>query len=100
MKLTRYAVLATVMGTLAFADRTAFAQTAAAMTPPVVAANTGKTRAEVRAELVQAELVQAEQQGLLPVSKNNYPPTQQAIARNRTEYLARYQDDRSRLASN
>lgn len=95
MKLTRYAVLATVMGTLAFADRTAFAQTAAAMTPPVVAANTGKTRAEVRAELVQAE-----QQGLLPVSKNNYPPTQQEIARNRTEYLVRYQDDRSRLASN
>ncbi|MGH8783009.1 DUF4148 domain-containing protein [Paraburkholderia sp.] len=39
------------------------------------------TRAEVRAQLVQAEA-----QGLLPVRKNDYPPSATTIARNREVY--------------
>jgi hypothetical protein len=51
--------------------------------------NAGKTRAEVRAELVQAEA-----QGLLPTSKNDYPPSPQEIARNQAEYQIRHVDNR------
>jgi uncharacterized protein DUF4148 len=38
----------------------------------------GKTR-----EQVQQELAQARHDGMLPVSKTNYPPTAEQIARNR-----------------
>ncbi|RFU45439.1 DUF4148 domain-containing protein [Paraburkholderia sp. DHOC27] len=97
MKLSRYAALATVVGALATSGQSAFAQTAQApgvMTPAVTTANTGKTRAEVRAELIQAE-----QQGLLPGSKNDYPPSPREIAQNRAVYQARHQDEGSSMAS-
>ena len=42
----------------------------------------GKTRAEVRAELIQAE-----QQGLVPASDGDYPPSAAEIERNRERYL-------------
>jgi hypothetical protein len=98
MKLTRYAALAAVVVSLIPFGQSAFAQSTdatGATTPPAASANTGTTRAEVRAQLIQAE-----QQGLLPVSKNNYPPTPQEIAQNRAEYQARHLDNRVRMASN
>jgi hypothetical protein len=45
----------------------------------------GKTRAEVRAELVQAEA-----QGLLPTGRNDYPPSAATINQNRALYAARH----------
>lgn len=98
MKPIRYAVLATVMGAMFSFGQAAFAQSADAgvtVTTPAAPQNTGKTRAEVRAELVQAEA-----QGLLPVSKNDYPPTPQTIARNQAEYQASHMDNRVSTASN
>ena len=44
-------------------------------------AATGKTRAQVRAELLQAE-----EAGLVPVDKIDYPPSAQTIARNRARF--------------
>ncbi len=41
----------------------------------------GKTRAEVRAELLQAE-----EAGVIPVHKNDYPPSAETIARNRVRF--------------
>ena len=41
----------------------------------------GKTRAEVRAELLQAQRA-----GLAPVHKNDYPPSAETIARNRVRF--------------
>ncbi|RKF35914.1 hypothetical protein BCY88_08805 [Paraburkholderia fungorum] len=41
----------------------------------------GKTRAQVRAELLQAQRA-----GLAPVHKNDYPPSAETIARNRTRF--------------
>jgi hypothetical protein len=41
-------------------------------------ANDGKTRAQVRAELVEAQRA-----GLIPFPKNDYPPSAKTIARNR-----------------
>jgi hypothetical protein len=98
MKLTRYAALAAVVVSLLPFGQSAFAQSTdatGAVTPAVASVNAGKTRAEVRAELIQAE-----QQGLLPVSKNNYPPTPQEIAQNRATYEVRYVDGRASMASN
>ncbi len=43
----------------------------------------GKTRAEVYAELVQAQ-----KDGMLPLNRNDYPPSQQIIQRNRDLYRA------------
>jgi hypothetical protein len=43
----------------------------------------GKTRAEVYAELVQAQ-----KDGILPLNKNDYPPSEQTIQRNRDLYRA------------
>jgi Domain of unknown function (DUF4148) len=44
-------------------------------------AATGKTRAQVRAELLQAE-----EAGVVPVDKIDYPPSAQTIARNRARF--------------
>lgn len=41
----------------------------------------GKTRAQVHAELLQAE-----EAGLVPIHKNDYPPSAGAIARNRVRF--------------
>lgn len=41
----------------------------------------GKTRAQVRAELLQAE-----EAGLTPVHKNDYPPSAETVARNRVRF--------------
>lgn len=41
----------------------------------------GKTREQVRAELLQAE-----QAGFAPVNKNDYPPSAQTVARNRARF--------------
>jgi len=98
MKSIRYAVLATVVGAMFSFGQAAFAQSAysdATATTPAVSQNAGKTRAEVRAELVQAEA-----QGLVPISKNDYPPTPLTIARNRAEYQSSHMDDRVISASN
>lgn len=97
MKLTRYAAVATAISALFLAGQAAFAQNAdpsGANSPPAVSANSSKTRAEVRAELIQAE-----QQGLLPGSKNNYPPTPREMVKNRAEYQARHLGSHVALAS-
>ena len=44
-------------------------------------ATTGKTRAQARAELLQAQ-----EAGLVPVPKNDYPISAEAIARNRARF--------------
>ncbi|GJH18086.1 DUF4148 domain-containing protein [Caballeronia novacaledonica] len=44
----------------------------------------GKTRAEVVAELIQAQ-----REGIIPVRKNDYPPSQQTIERNKELYRIR-----------
>lgn len=41
----------------------------------------GKTREQVRAELLQAE-----EAGLIPVHRNDYPPSAETIARNRIRF--------------
>jgi len=41
----------------------------------------GKTRAQVRAELLQAE-----EAGLIPVHRNDYPPSAETIAHNRVRF--------------
>jgi Domain of unknown function (DUF4148) len=46
----------------------------------------GKSRAQVRQELIQAEA-----DGVLPNSRNDYPPSTEAIARNRVLYQIRTQ---------
>ncbi|WP_206997194.1 DUF4148 domain-containing protein [Trinickia mobilis] len=43
--------------------------------------DSGKTRAQVRAELLQAE-----EAGLIPANKNDYPPSAETIARNRVRF--------------
>ena len=43
----------------------------------------GKTRAEVYRELIQAQ-----KDGILPLNRNDYPPSQQIIQRNRDLYRA------------
>lgn len=45
----------------------------------------GKTRAEVRAELIQAEA-----QGLLPTRKDDYPPSAATISQNRALYAEQH----------
>ena len=98
MKLTRYAALAAVVVSLIPFGQSAFAQSTeatGAVTPPVASVNTGTTRAEVRAELIQAE-----QQGTIPVSKTSYPPTPHEIAQNHAEYQARHLDNRVDMAVN
>ncbi|WGS54904.1 DUF4148 domain-containing protein (plasmid) [Paraburkholderia sp. D15] len=53
----------------------------------------GTTRAEVRAQLVQAEA-----SGYLPTPKGDYPPTASAIARNREIYAIQHGTDDVRFA--
>jgi hypothetical protein len=48
----------------------------------------GLTRAEVRAQLVQAEA-----DGLVPSPKEDYPPSAQAIARSKEIYAVRHGTD-------
>lgn len=48
-----------------------------------VAANAGKTR-----EQVYQELVDAEREGMIPTGRNNYPPSEATIERNRARYAA------------
>jgi len=104
MKPIRYALVATVIGAMFTFGQAAFAQSAdpsVAAALPSASPDAGATRAEVRAELVQAEA-----QGLLPTSNNDYPPTPEMIARNRAEYQTRHIDNRVaslstvRIASN
>ncbi len=54
-----------------------------ANTAPVIddGAAHGKTREQVRAELLQAE-----EAGLAPVHKNDYPPSAETVARNRARF--------------
>ncbi|MFP3565111.1 DUF4148 domain-containing protein [Paraburkholderia sp. SIMBA_030] len=47
----------------------------------------GLTRAEVHAQLVEAEA-----DGLVPAPKNDYPPSAQTVAHNRELYAIRHQD--------
>jgi hypothetical protein len=49
-----------------------------AVTLAQAAQESGKTRAEVRQELVQAQ-----HEGTVPASKNNYPPNADTITRNK-----------------
>jgi len=104
MKPIRYALVATLIGAMFSFGQAAFAQSAddgVAAPSTSASPNAGTTRAEVRAELVQAEA-----QGLLPTSNNDYPPTPEMIARNRAEYQTRHIDNRVaslstvRIASN
>ena len=48
-------------------------------------ASSGLTRAEVRAQLAQAQA-----DGYVPTSENDYPPTDAAIARNREIYAIQH----------
>jgi hypothetical protein len=48
-------------------------------------ASTGLTRAEVRAQLVQAE-----RDGTIPTNDVDYPPTQAQVAQNRATYKAQF----------
>ncbi|EKS72717.1 hypothetical protein BURK_004672 [Burkholderia sp. SJ98] len=48
------------------------------------AGRVGKTRAEVVAELIQAQ-----KDGLVPTSKTDYPPSERTIQRNKELYRAR-----------
>jgi hypothetical protein len=45
----------------------------------------GLTRAEVRAQLIQAE-----KEGLLPWSRGDYPPSERTVERNRELYAIRH----------
>ncbi|WP_118183859.1 DUF4148 domain-containing protein [Paraburkholderia phosphatilytica] len=81
MKILTNAVIA-ALG-LAF-GASAFAQTSA---PEL-------TRAQVRAQLVQAEA-----DGLLPTNRNNYPPSPAVIQHNREMWAAAHHDDVSTTAS-
>ncbi len=45
---------------------------------------TGKTRAEVVAEMIQAQ-----RDGIIPTSKNDYPPSDRTIERNKELYRIR-----------
>ena len=52
----------------------------------------GLTRAEVHAQLIQAEA-----DGLVPAPKADYPPSAQAIARNREIYAIQHGTDSTEL---
>ncbi|WP_409518752.1 DUF4148 domain-containing protein [Paraburkholderia sp. LEh10] len=52
-----------------------------AMSASAQTVSTGKTRAEVRAELVQAQ-----REGLVPAPKHDYPPNAEEIQRNAEIY--------------
>jgi len=100
MKLIRYAAIATLVGALFPIGQAAFAQSvdaAGATAPAIVSAPVpaGKTRAEVRAELVQAE-----QQGLLPSSDIDYPLTPQEIAQNRADYQRSHPEYHASVTAN
>ncbi|WP_336596501.1 DUF4148 domain-containing protein [Paraburkholderia bengalensis] len=60
------------------------APAAAVNAPPVVKrAPQGKTRAEVRQELIQAY-----RDGLIPMTEADYPPSRQTIERNKARFAA------------
>ncbi|HYS65367.1 MAG TPA: DUF4148 domain-containing protein [Paraburkholderia sp.] len=56
--------------------------------------SSGLTRAEVRAQLQQAQA-----EGLVPTSRNDYPPSDAEIARNREIYAIQHGTDGSKTAS-
>jgi hypothetical protein len=72
-------------GTAALAAATAHADatatTADTLSTGSGAAMSGKTREQVRAELLKAE-----EAGLIPVHRNDYPPSAETIARNRVRF--------------
>jgi hypothetical protein len=82
MKILTNAIIA-ALG-LAF-GASAFAQTSA---PEI-------TRAQVRAQLVQAEA-----DGLLPTGRNNYPPSPETIQHNREIWAAAHHESTTTTASN
>jgi len=45
---------------------------------------------DVTREQVEQELIQAEAQGLLPSARNDYPPSERTIARNKRIYAVRH----------
>lgn len=65
------------------------AMSASAQTQPV-----GKTRTEVRAELVEAQ-----RDGLVPAPKYDYPPSEAAIERNKELYAITHQGEGTRTVS-
>ncbi|BEU23598.1 DUF4148 domain-containing protein [Paraburkholderia sp. 22B1P] len=67
----------------------AFGANAFAQTP-----SRGVTRAEVHAQLVEAQA-----DGLLPVPKNDYPPSADTIARNKELYAIQHHHSASDTAS-
>ncbi|CAI8781150.1 MULTISPECIES: DUF4148 domain-containing protein [Burkholderia] len=78
-KLIAAALLAVVVGT----PVAAFAQTS----------SSGVTRAEVIADLVQAE-----RDGIVPTSNYDYPPSAATVARNRELYAIAHGDQRTAMA--
>ena len=79
-KLIAAALLAVVVGT----PVAAFAQTS----------SSGVTRAEVIADLVQAE-----RDGIVPTSNSDYPPSAATVARNRELYAIAHGDQRTAMAA-
>jgi uncharacterized protein DUF4148 len=76
---------ATITALLLISGANAYAQTSAP----------GLTRAEVRAQLVQAEA-----DGLVPLHKTDYPPSPTTIARNKQLYAIQHKhDDSNAMAS-
>lgn len=53
-----------------------------------IAQTSGVTREQVKQELIQAQA-----QGLLPSSHNDYPPSARTIARNKTIYAIRHSSE-------
>jgi hypothetical protein len=78
-------------GTAAMAAAAATSSTTAATTVSVASTDTlqtaasntvsGKTRAQVRAELIEAE-----REGLIPANNTHYPPDAATVARNKVEF--------------
>ncbi|MBN3755008.1 DUF4148 domain-containing protein [Paraburkholderia sp. Tr-20389] len=64
-----------------------------AMTASAQTVSTGKTRAEVRAELVQAQ-----REGLVPAPKHNYPPSAEEIRHNAEVYAIQHGGGDTRTA--
>ncbi|WP_175885385.1 DUF4148 domain-containing protein [Burkholderia sp. BCC0044] len=69
-----------------------------ALSAPVVAfAQT--TSGEVTRADVRADLIQAERDGMLPTSNSDYPPSTQTIARNRELYAIAHGDRTTAMAA-
>ena len=64
-----------------------------AMSASAQSVSTGKTRAQVRAELVQAQ-----RDGVVPAPKHDYPPSAEEIQRNAELYAIQHGGDNTRTA--